>query len=76
LPPILVILTQKKALDHYSLDASLVGRTVRLTLLAPDIVDAILDGQEPEGLSLKELYGQLPLLWEEQRCVICSGQAS
>ena len=48
------------------LDGSYVGRILRLTLLAPDIIQAILDGREPSGLSLERLKG-FPLEWEEQR---------
>ncbi|NLH49293.1 MAG: hypothetical protein GX444_11925 [Myxococcales bacterium] len=48
-------------------DCSYVSRTLDLTLLAPDIIDAILDGREPSGLSLARLTKkQIPLLWEEQ----------
>ncbi len=59
--------------QRLGLDAAFVGRTIRLALLAPDIVETILDGKEPEGLSLKDLRGPLPLLWEEQRRVIGGG---
>jgi hypothetical protein len=31
-----------------------VNRLLRLTLLAPDIVEAILDGRQPKGLQLEE----------------------
>ena len=34
-------------------DRTYVGRMLRLTSLAPDIVEAILRGDEPEGLSLE-----------------------
>ena len=44
-----------------------VGPTLRLTNLAPDIVEAILRGDEPEGISLEKLRKNLPLCWEEQR---------
>ncbi|MEI7832244.1 MAG: hypothetical protein WCJ56_03465 [bacterium] len=40
---------------------------LRLTLLAPDIVDAIIYGREPERLTLNMLRGSLPLAWVEQR---------
>ena len=36
-------------------DQSYVGRILRLTLLAPDIVQAIFNGTEPSGLSLEKL---------------------
>jgi hypothetical protein len=38
-----------------------------LTCLAPDIVEAILDGRQPKGLRLVEMLGNAPLVWEEQR---------
>jgi hypothetical protein len=48
-------------------DRAYVSRMLRLTLLAPDIIEAILRGAEPSGLSLGRLTGRLPLLWTEQR---------
>jgi len=49
------------------LDPSFAARLLRLTLLAPDIIEAILIGKEPSGLSLTQLTNQLPVLWDEQR---------
>jgi hypothetical protein len=34
---------------------SYVSRVLRLTLLAPDIVDAAFDGRQPEGMPLEHL---------------------
>lgn len=48
-------------------DQSYIARTIRLASLAPDIIAAILDGQEPDGLSLWDLRRDVPLLWNEQR---------
>jgi len=48
-------------------DRSYVSRVLQLTLLAPDIVEAILAGHEPSGLSLAKLTQALPVLWGEQR---------
>ena len=48
-------------------DQSYVARTIRLASLAPDIIEAILDGQEPDGLSLRALRRDLPLRWDQQR---------
>ncbi|MBF0155199.1 MAG: hypothetical protein HQL64_15790, partial [Magnetococcales bacterium] len=47
--------------------ASYVCRIFELSLLAPDIVQAILDGTQPPGLSLRELAKGIPLAWEKQR---------
>jgi hypothetical protein len=44
-----------------------VCRLLPLTCLAPDIVEAILDGRQPKGLRLAEMLGNGPLVWEEQR---------
>jgi hypothetical protein len=44
-----------------------VCRLLPLTCLAPDIVEAILDGRQPKGLRLAEMLGKGPLTWEEQR---------
>jgi hypothetical protein len=44
-----------------------VCRLLPLTCLAPDIVEAILDGRQPKGLRLAELLGNGPVAWEEQR---------
>jgi hypothetical protein len=52
------------------MDSSYVGRILRLTLLAPDIITAILEGHEPSGLSLGMLTKTLPMDWVEQRKVL------
>ncbi|MBI1370724.1 MAG: hypothetical protein GC162_18960 [Planctomycetes bacterium] len=48
-------------------DRTYVGRMLRLTSLAPDIIEAILCGDEPDGLSLEKLRKNLPVRWDEQR---------
>jgi hypothetical protein len=42
-------------------------RLLPLTCLAPDIVEAILDGRQPKGLRLAALLGNALRGWEEQR---------
>jgi hypothetical protein len=49
------------------INASYVSRVLRLTLLAPDIVEAILDGRQPEGMTLPPLMEGVAVEWEEQR---------
>lgn len=49
------------------INESYVGRVLRLTLLAPDVVEAILRGRQPAGLQLESLMRQFPVNWTEQR---------
>jgi hypothetical protein len=44
-----------------------ISRVLRLTLLAPDIVEAILDGRQPADLGVHVLRERFPLEWVEQR---------
>jgi hypothetical protein len=44
-----------------------VGRVLRLTLLEPAIVEAILNGRQPTGLQLDRLMRRFPVGWREQR---------
>jgi hypothetical protein len=48
------------------INASYVGRVLRLTLLAPDIVKAILDGTQPASLALGSLLHPFPVDWRKQ----------
>jgi hypothetical protein len=43
------------------------SRVLRLTLLAPEIVEAILDGRQPEGMRLEELMEGFPVEWDGQK---------
>jgi hypothetical protein len=47
------------------------SRILRLTLLAPDIVEAILDGRQPPSLTLKVAMEPFPIRWDEQRVAFC-----
>jgi len=47
--------------------APFLTRTMRLTQLAPDLVEAILDGRQPRGLTLEALREPLPSDWSVQR---------
>ena len=46
---------------------SYVSRVLRLTLLAPEIVEAILDGRQPAELQLDDLLNGFSVEWEGQR---------
>ncbi len=43
------------------------GTIMRLTLLAPDIVEAILDGRAPDGIALPSLLGPCSEAWAHQK---------
>lgn len=43
------------------------GSLLRLTLLAPDVVEAVLAARLPHEVSLQRLLSHQPLLWPEQR---------
>ena len=47
-------------------------RLLRLSYLAPDITQAILDGRQPPDLTAEKLleHSRLPLAWHDQRTVL------
>ena len=61
--------------DAVGIDRSYVRRLLSLTLLAPDITEAILAGNEPSGLSL-ELTRGMPVRWDEQRLLVASNSGA
>ena len=48
------------------MNATYFSRVLRLTLLAPDIVEAILDGRQPAEVQLEDLLAGFPLEWVGQ----------
>ena len=46
------------------------ARVLRLTLLAPEIVHAILTGTLPDDIGVEDLRQSLPVLWSEQKKVL------
>ncbi|HEY6769455.1 MAG TPA: recombinase family protein [Candidatus Sulfotelmatobacter sp.] len=53
--------------QRVGLNERYVGRVLECAFLAPDIVEAILDGRQPPDLTFKKLTHGLPLSWIEQR---------
>lgn len=53
--------------DAEKINQSYVCRVLRLTLLAPDIVEAMLDGRQPAALQLFMLMKPFSVDWESQR---------
>ena len=54
---------------HERISASYLTRVMRLTLLAPDIIEAILDGRTP-ARGMDELLNPMTPLWSEQRAIL------
>jgi hypothetical protein len=50
-----------------AINPSYLSRVLRLTLLAPDIIEGILEGQQRSELDLSRLVRPLPIKWERQR---------
>jgi ParB-like chromosome segregation protein Spo0J len=53
--------------DAENISKSYVSRILRLALLAPGLVEAILAGRADQSLMLESLERPLPVTWSEQR---------
>src|SRR5690348_14323237 len=52
------------------INASYLARVLRLALLAPDIIEAIVDGLQPHEIQLDQLLRPFPEDWGKQRMLI------
>ena len=50
-----------------NINPSYISRVLRMTLLAPEIVEAILAGTQPAGLTRAKVMKPFPLEWRRQR---------
>ncbi|WP_373505738.1 hypothetical protein [Aestuariivirga sp.] len=50
-----------------NINPSYVSRVLRMTLLAPEIVEAILAGKQPEGLTMARAMQPFPIEWKHQQ---------
>ena len=53
--------------EHEGIAPSYMTRVLRLTLLAPEIVEAILDGRQGPQVTLARVLEGFPVEWEAQR---------
>ena len=62
----------EKLANEQGVTPSYFGRIVRLAYLAPDIVEAIIDGKQPVNLTASKLakLRDLPIEWPEQRSIL------
>ena len=61
------VVTIREIAAAEKINESYVGRVLRLTLLAPEIVEAILDGRQAPGMTLPVLMRPFPAEWDGQR---------
>jgi site-specific DNA recombinase len=53
--------------QSFGLSDAHVRRLLRFAYLAPDIVEAIIEGRQPRALTVKLLLRGIPLDWADQR---------
>ncbi len=49
-----------------NVDRAHISRILQLTSLSPEMVEQIMTGNEPDGLSLRQLRKGIPVVWSEQ----------
>ena len=59
--------TLEEIADAENINPSYVSRLLRMTLLAPEIVEAILAGRQPPGLTMARAMQPFALRWDRQR---------
>ena len=58
--------TIEEIAEAENINSSYVSRVLRMTLLAPQIVEAILSGRQPEGLTMARAMQPFPWEWQHQ----------
>jgi hypothetical protein len=58
--------TVRDLAEAEAINESYLGRILRLTLLSPIIIEAILEGRQPASLELDDLLKPFPIEWNEQ----------
>lgn len=58
--------TIEEIADAEDINPSYVSRVLRMTLLAPEIVEAILAGRQSEGLTMARAMEPFPIEWMSQ----------
>ena len=64
--PLLVCQTIEQIADAENINPSYVSRLLRMTLLAPEIVEAILAGSHPAGLTRAKVMQPFLMEWQCQ----------
>jgi DNA-binding IscR family transcriptional regulator len=58
--------TIEEIAEAENINPSYVSRVLRMTLLAPEIVEAILAGKQPDGLKMARAMQPFPTEWRHQ----------
>ena len=61
--------TPKELAKKENVEVTHMYRVMRLTLLTPDIIEAVLNGTQPRTLTLQNVVRGFPVSWQEQRKV-------
>jgi hypothetical protein len=61
--------------DAENISKSYVSRILRLALLAPDIVEAIVAGRLNHGMMLEHLERPLPMSWDDQSSLLSAASS-
>ncbi|ALJ80293.1 hypothetical protein [Ketogulonicigenium vulgare] len=56
--------------EHEGIAFTYMARVLRLTLLAPDLVEAILDGRRGQKVTLAHIMEPLSIIWSDQRAYL------
>ena len=64
-----VYTSPKELAEKENIEVTHVYRLMRLTMLAPDIIEAVLDGAQPRTLTLQNIVRGFPVSWKEQRAL-------
>ena len=63
-------LAVKELANTERINESYVSRVLRLTLLAPEIVEMIVDGSHPPRMTLATLMDRMPISWRDQHAAV------
>ncbi|MDF2235749.1 hypothetical protein P2H44_24615 [Albimonas sp. CAU 1670] len=66
------VMTLAELAEREKIAPSYLTRVLRLAFLAPDIVQAILAGEQGSGVTLARLLQPLPVEWDRQRAVLAA----
>lgn len=69
-------MTMAELAGHEGIAPSYMTRVLRLTLLAPDIVETILDGAQGPEMTLAQVLDPFPVQWEMQFVMYCGGRTA